>query len=146
MKVEESEGSGRMVETVENNENLDIEEINAYKIALIKAYISTINEETIKYMILEDQIPIFHNCISIYWQYLEVEEKMFFGVETTCIANSLLILMHHLNANQELTNIAYLPSSHSHKQPNQLIKFIVQRLHASILQITKSDLIEMNKL
>lgn len=41
------------------NHNIEIEEINSYKIALIKAYVSRINPETIKYMVLNDRMRIF---------------------------------------------------------------------------------------
>lgn len=48
------------------NNRLDVEEINSYKIALIKAYVSRINEETIKYMILGERMKIFENCVHLY--------------------------------------------------------------------------------
>ena len=32
------------------------------------------NNETIKYMIVSDHMKIFENCVSLYEQYLEVEE------------------------------------------------------------------------
>jgi hypothetical protein len=41
------------------NPNVEIEEINSYKIALIKAYVSRINQETIKYMVIKDRMRIF---------------------------------------------------------------------------------------
>jgi len=34
------------------NQNIDFEEVNSYKIALIKAYVSRLDSETIKYMII----------------------------------------------------------------------------------------------
>lgn len=52
------------------NHNVEIEEINSYKIALIKAYVSRINPETIKYMVLNDRMRIFENCVSLYEQYI----------------------------------------------------------------------------
>ena len=55
-----------------SNPKIDIEEVNSYKIALIKAYVSRIGEETIKYMVINDRMRIFENCVSLYEEYMKV--------------------------------------------------------------------------
>ena len=47
------------VSKVVENVNVEVDEINSYKIALIKAYVSKMNTETIKYMIVNEHMKIF---------------------------------------------------------------------------------------
>lgn len=89
-------------------QHVEIEEINSYKIALIKAYVSRINEETIKYMVIKDRMQIFENCVTLYEEYMRVEEEEQFGVEATCISNCILLIVKYLAAHPEhAPNISY---------------------------------------
>lgn len=84
-----------------HNQIADIEEINSYKIALIKAYVSRIGEETIKYMVINDRMRIFENCVTLYEEYMRVEGEEQIGVEGTCISNCILLMIRYLAANPE---------------------------------------------
>lgn len=109
---------------------VDVEEINSYKIALIKAYVSRINDETIKYMIINDRMRIFENCIHLYEQYMKVEEEEQFGVEATCISNCILIIVRFLAERQNYsTNVCYTKGE---KGIGYLLILIVRRIHQSI--------------
>jgi hypothetical protein len=47
-------------------------------------------------MIIKDKMAILENCVATYELYIEHEQEQQLGVEVTCIANSILKIIHFL--------------------------------------------------
>jgi hypothetical protein len=69
---------------------VDVEEANSYKIALVKAYVSRLGAETVKYMVLGDRLRIFESCVDFCVGFQGMRE---WGVEITCMSNALLLVL-----------------------------------------------------
>lgn len=46
--------------------DLMLDEIEPYRINLIKAYLGTVNREVVKYMVIQDRFKVFEECVKIY--------------------------------------------------------------------------------
>ena len=69
---------------------VDVEEANSYKIALVKAYVSRLGAETVKYMVLGDRLRIFESCVNFC---VGFQGRREWGVEITCMSNALLLVL-----------------------------------------------------
>jgi hypothetical protein len=116
---------------------VEVEEVNSYKIALIKAYVGRINSETIKYMVVNDRMRIFENCVILYEQYMAVEEEEQYGVEATCISNCILLLVRYL-ASHPLSSLD-ICSQEGEKGVVYLLIKKVQHIHKLMLSILNSQ-------
>lgn len=63
-------------------------DVEAYRINLIRAYLSQINPESIKYMVIQDKFKVFETCIQLFSAKLGLST-----VEFTTLSNTILHVM-----------------------------------------------------
>lgn len=79
-------------------------DLEAYRINLIKAYMSTITPETVKYMVLQDKFKVFYICVELYYSKIGTGT-----VESTTIANALLNAIKKVDAIPFLWESIWVP-------------------------------------
>jgi hypothetical protein len=103
---------------------VDVEEVNSYKIALVKAYVSRLGAETGKYMVVGDRLRIFESCVSFC---VEFQGRREWGVEITCMGNCLLLILKFVADTEE-----YAPLCFQERGTGRLLGHLVSLIHASI--------------
>lgn len=72
---------------------LELDELNPYRINLFKAYLAATNQETIKYMVINDRFMVFEECVRMLEQPLGMVEHTTLG----SIILNLLQKSHHIS-------------------------------------------------
>lgn len=91
-------------------------------------------------MIIKDKMAILENCVATYELYIEHEQEQQLGVEVTCIANSILKIIHFLAEHPE-----HAPSLNYHRDEKgitYLLVGVVKNIHSTILILLKSQKID----
>jgi len=81
-------------------------------------------------------MAILENCVATYELYIEHEQEQQLGVEVTCIANSILKIIHFLAEHPQ-----HSPSLNYHgdeKGIAYLLVGVVKNIHGIMLAILKS--------
>jgi hypothetical protein len=103
---------------------VDLEEVNSYKIALVKAYVSRLGVETAKYMVVSERMSIFESCVNFC---VSFQGKREWGVEITCMSNCLLLIAKFVAENEEYSTFCF-----QERGMSRLLTHLVSLIHTSI--------------